>query len=109
MNTRALLLAVCLTLSLALPVPAQTNKAALVQFYQAYMTLVSASDYVTVSRDQPETWDQRFDAIAQSAGFANAADAVAAGEELAASDTEIADLRLAVANKILQQYAPYKE
>ena len=78
MQRRALACSAALLLTLALAGPAapQTNKAALVQFYQDYLTLVSSSDYVTTSRDQPEVWDERFDGIAKNAGFTDAADAM---------------------------------
>lgn len=98
-----------LVLCLTAPALAQTNKAALVQFYEDYLSLVSSSDYVTTSRDAPEVWDERFDGIAKKAGFADAAEAMAAGEALAATDSDIANLRQAVAGKILQEYKPYQE
>jgi hypothetical protein len=111
MQRRALASCAALLLVLALATPAapQTNKAALVRFYQDYLTLVSSSDYVTTSRDQPEVWDERFDGIAKNAGFIDAADAMAAGEAMAATDSDIASLRQAVAGKILQEYKPYQE
>jgi hypothetical protein len=98
-----------LLLGLAAPATAQTNNAALVQFYQDYLALVSSSDYVTTSRDAPEVWDEHFDSIARNAGFTDAADAMAAGEAMAATDSDIASLRQAVAGKILQEYKPYQE
>lgn len=109
MRTCALACLAALFLGLSSPAMAQTNKAALVQFYQDYLALVSSNDYVTTSRDQPEVWDERFDGIAKNAGFTDAADAMAAGEALAATDSDIASLRQAVAGKILQEYKPYQE
>jgi hypothetical protein len=105
-----LVIAVCLALiGLSAPLGAQTSKTALVQFYQNYLALVSSNDYITTSRDQPEVWDDRFDAIAKDAGFTDAADAMAAGETMAATDSDIASLRQQVAGKILQEYKPYQE
>jgi hypothetical protein len=104
-----LLLATCATLCLAGSALAQTvDKAKLVQFYQNYLALVSSGDYVTTSRDDPEGWDTKFDNIAKDAGFEDAAAAVAAGDTMS-SDPDIATLRKAVSDKILQQYKPYQE
>ncbi len=101
--------AIAILAALALAAPGQAaTRDSLVRFYKDYLTLVSASDYVTVSRDEPETWDSRFDAIARNAGFEDSAAAIAAGEAMGA-DSEIAGLRQAVAEKILQQYKPYRE
>lgn len=108
MKKLALLLAVLTVLGLAGSAAAQTDKDRLVQFYTAYLGLVSSSDYVATSRDT-ETWEAKFDAVAKAAGYEDAAAAAAAGEEMSASDSEIASLRQAVAEKILQQYKPYKE
>ncbi|WP_428566471.1 MAG: hypothetical protein ACP59X_06315 [Solidesulfovibrio sp. DCME] len=110
MKTRlplAALAALAAWLLLAGPAVAAT-KANVVTFYQSYLELVSASDYVTVSRDQPEAWDAKFDAAAKAAGFEDAAAALAAGEEFA-SDSDVAALRQSVSDKILQQYKPYRE
>ena len=70
--------------------------------------MVSASDYVEVSRDTPETWDAQFDAAAQAAGFEDSAAALAAGEALA-TDSDVAALRQSVADTINRQYKPYRE
>jgi len=107
MKTRILLLCTCLLLGLG-SLALATDKTNVLQFYQRYLVLVSASDYVTLSRDQPETWEQTFDGIAKQAGFEDAAAALAAGDGLAA-DSDIAALRQAVADKIVQQYQPYRE
>jgi|GEM_PF-1760511 len=92
----------------AAPAPAGTAKENVVKFYQEYLALVSAGDYVAVSRDQPETWDAGFDAAAREAGFEDAAAALAGAEPLGA-DSDVAALRQAVADKILLQYKPYRE
>jgi hypothetical protein len=109
MKKIACLLAILASLSLAGSALAQTDTEKLVQFYNAYLALVSSSDYVSTSRDQPDVWDAKFDAIAKDAGFEDAAAAAAAGAEMSASDTTIASLRQDVAAKILQQYKPYLE
>jgi len=108
MKKYCFLFALAVTLSLA-AVASATTKDNLVKFYQDYLALVSASDYVTVSRDQPETWESRFDTIAKNVGFEDAAAATSAGETAAGSDSDIAALRQSVADKILQQYKPYRE
>jgi hypothetical protein len=101
--------AACLVLLLlAGTAQAATTKDNLVKFYQSYLTLVSASDYVATSRDQPDVWDAKFDAAARDAGFESAADALAASETMA-NDSDIAGLRQAVTDKILLQYRPYRE
>lgn len=104
------LAAFCLIFLLGMPCPglAGTAKENVVKFYQDYLTLVSASDYVPTSRDRPEEWEGRFNAIAKSAGFEDAAAALAASDAMGA-DSEIAALRQAVADKILLQYKPYRE
>ncbi|EHJ49303.1 hypothetical protein DFW101_3304 [Solidesulfovibrio carbinoliphilus subsp. oakridgensis] len=100
---------VCLVLLLwAGTAGAATTKDNLVKFYQSYLALVSAGDYVATSRDQPDVWDAKFDAAARDAGFENAADALAASETMA-SDSDIAALRQTVTDKILLQYRPYRE
>lgn len=108
MKTRLPLAVLAAWLLLAGPAFAAASKANVVAFYQSYLDLVSASDYVTLSRDQPESWDAKFDAAARSAGFEDAAAALAAGEEYAA-DSDVSALRQAVTDKILQQYKPYRE
>jgi len=107
MKTRILLLTAWTVLTLS-GLALATDKSSLVQFYQNYLSLVSASDYVTTSRDSPEVWGEKFDGIARDAGFEDAAAALAAGEGLSA-DSDIAALRQAVANEIIQQYQPYRE
>jgi len=108
MHTRTLLLtAAALLLTLAVTAQA-TDKTSVVAFYQSYLTLVSANDFVTTSRDDPTGWEERFDAIAQQAGFEDSAAALAAGEAMGA-DSDVANLRQAVADKIVQQYQPYRE
>lgn len=108
MKKFAPLLVALAILALAGPAAAQSEKDRLVQFYTAYLGLVSSSDYVATSRDT-ETWDSKFDAIAKEAGFEDAAAAAAAGEKMSASDTDVASLRQSVAEKIVQQYKPYLE
>lgn len=108
MKTRLPLAVLAAWLLLAGPAFAAASKANVVAFYQSYLDLVSASDYVTLSRDQPKTWDAKFDAAAQNAGFEDAAAALAAGDAYAA-DSDVAALRKAVADKILEQYKPYQE
>ena len=108
MKKSCIALAVAIVLSLPVPCPAAATKASVVSFYNAYLALVSASDFVTLSRDQPEAYDAKFDAIAKEAGFEDAAAALAAAESFAA-DSDIAALKLAVNDKILLQYKPYRE
>lgn len=108
MKRFAPILAALLILGLAAPAFAQTEKDRLVRFYNAYLGLVSSSDYVATSRDTA-VWEHKFDAIAKEAGFEDAAAASAAGETASASDADIASLRQAVAAKIVQQYKPYQE
>ncbi|EFL50247.1 conserved hypothetical protein [Solidesulfovibrio fructosivorans JJ]] len=108
MKKISIALAAALVLTLAGLAPAATTKANIVAFYNAYLALVSASDYVPLSRDTPEAYDAKFDAIARDAGFEDAAAALAASEDYA-DDAEVAALRKAVADKILEQYRPYKE
>jgi hypothetical protein len=108
MKKIATLLAVLAVLSLAGTASALTDKEKLVQFYESYLALVSSADYVATSRDT-ETWEAKFDTIAKEAGFEDAAAAAAAGEAMSASDSDIASLRQAVAEKIVQQYKPYME
>ncbi len=104
-----LLAAATLALTLLLPGAAEAaGKAEVVAFYQAYLSMVSASDYVALSRDQPDAWDAKFDAAAKNAGFEDSAAALAAGDAYAA-DAEVAALRQSVADKILEQYRPYRE
>ena len=98
-----------LSLSLAGPALAQSQKDRLVQFYNAYLALVSSSDYVSTSRDEPEVWEAKFDAIAKQAGFDDAAAAMAAGADLSATDSDVASLRQAVTTEINQQYKPFQE
>jgi hypothetical protein len=110
MNTRPLLAAALALALVALAAPAAqaASKADVVSFYQKYLDLVSASDYVSLSRDAPEAWDAKFDAAARSAGFEDAAAALAAGEEYAA-DSDVAALRQSVTDTINKQYKPYRE
>lgn len=108
MKKLCLALTVATVLSLAHVCLAAGTKGDIVNFYNAYLSLVSAGNYVTLSRDTPDAWDAKFDAIARDAGFEDAAEALAAGEAYAA-DSDVAALRQAVADKILQQYKPYKE
>ncbi|MFU2207599.1 hypothetical protein [Solidesulfovibrio sp. C21] len=108
MKKISIALAAAIVLTLAGLAPAATTKASVVDFYNAYLALVSSSDYVSLSRDTPEAFDAKFDSLARDAGFEDAAAALAAGEDYAA-DAEVAALRKAVADKILEQYAPYKE
>ena len=108
-RSAGILAAWALCLAVAAPTGAfAAGKPEVVAFYQAYMGMVSASDYVPLSRDQPKTWDAKFDAAAQNAGFEDAAAALAAGDAYAA-DSDVAALRKAVADKILEQYKPYQE
>lgn len=109
MNIRlpAIALAALLTFPV-LPGFAASTKDNLVTFYQEYLALVSASDYVTLSRDEPEAFDAKFDAIAKKAGFEDSAAALTAAESMS-SDSDITTLRQAVADKILQQYKPFRE
>ena len=108
MKKHTLLLAACAVLLVAGLVQAQTAKDNLIQFYQNYLSLVSAGNYVTLSRDEPDAWQTAFDGIAKNAGFEDAAAALAAGEAMSA-DSDIASLRQAVADRIVQQYQPYRE
>jgi hypothetical protein len=107
MKTRILLMTAWTFLTLTTFALA-ADKTNVVKFYQSYLTLVSASDYVSTSRDDPDGWQQKFDGIAQNVGFEDAADAMAAGEAMGA-DSDVATLRQAVADKIVQQYQPYRE
>ncbi|MHC1789948.1 hypothetical protein [Solidesulfovibrio sp.] len=108
MKTRLSAIVLAALLVLAAQPGAAGTKENLVAFYEGYLALVSASDYVTLSRDDPEEFDAKFDAIAQKAGFEDSAAALTAAESLA-SDSEITALRQSVADKILQQYKPFRE
>lgn len=108
MKTRLAAIALAALLLCSATPGAAATKDNLVKFYQEYLTLVSASDYVTLSRDNPEAFDAKFDAIAKSAGFEDAADALAAAESHG-NDNDIAALKQSVNDKILQQYKPYRE
>ena len=107
MRLRILLLTAGLVLTVSVCAQA-TDKTNVVAFYQAYLELVSASDFVTSSRDDPDGFGERFDAVAKQAGFEDAAAALAAGDALK-TDSDVASLRQAVADKIVQQYQPYRE
>ena len=96
-----------LALAAALPADA-ASKDDVVKFYQGYLELVSASNFVPLSRDTPEAFDAAFDEVAKAAGFENSADALAAAESYA-SDSQVASLKQSVADMILQQYRPYRE
>lgn len=87
---------------------AAATKDNVVKFYQSYLALVSSGDFVTLSRDQPEAYDAKFDAIAKEAGFEDSAAALAAAETYA-GDNDVAALKQAVNDKILLQYKPYRE
>ena len=87
---------------------AATVKDNVVKFYQDYLTLVSASDYVTLSRDDPDAFDAKFNAIAKTAGFEDSAAALTAAESLA-EDSDVAALKQSVTDKIMQQYKPFRE
>lgn len=104
---RAAVILTVLTLAAALPAAA-ASKDDMVKFYQGYLELVSANNFVALSRDTPEAYDAKFDEVAKAAGFENSADALAAAEAYA-SDSQVASLKLAVADMILQQYRPYRE
>lgn len=106
MKTRFLLLCAWVFLTVTAPALA-ADQGNVLQFYQSYLVLVSANDFVTLSRDEPEVWEAKFDGIAKDAGFEDAAAALAAGEDM--SDGAVAALRQAVAQKIVQQYEPYRE
>lgn len=108
MKKRCLAVALAALLGLVGLAQAGTTKENLVKFYQDYLTLVSASDYVSVSRDHPDTWDAKFNAIAKDAGFEDSADALTASESMS-GDSDIAAMRKAVTDKILLQYKPYRE
>ena len=102
----AIVLAVLVALS-ALPA-AGAGKDSVVNFYKGYFALVSAAGFVELSRDTPEAFDAKFDAVARDAGFENSADALSVAEAFAA-DSEVAALKQSVADMILQQYKPYRE
>ena len=104
---RAAVILTVLALAAALPAHA-ASKDDVVKFYQGYLELVSASNFVTLSRDTPEAYDAKFDEVGKAAGFENSADALAAAEAYA-SDSQVASLKQAVADMILQQYRPYRE
>ncbi|QAZ66636.1 hypothetical protein [Solidesulfovibrio carbinolicus] len=104
---RAAVILTVLALAAALPAHA-ASKDDVVKFYQGYLELVSASNFVTLSRDTPEAYDAKFDEVAKSAGFENSADALAVAEAYAA-DSQVAALKQSVADMILQQYRPYRE
>lgn len=108
MRKLAPLLVLLAVLGLTGPASALTTKEQLVQFYQNYLALVSADDYVSSSRNT-DVWEAKCNAIARQAGFEDAAAAKAAGDTLSASDSDINALRQAVAAKIDQQYQPYME
>ena len=108
MKTRFATIALAALLLLAAQASAAATKDSVVKFYQSYLTLVSASDFVTLSRDQPEAYDAKFDAIAKEAGFEDAAAALTAAESYA-EDSDVAALKLAVNDKILLQYKPFRE
>jgi hypothetical protein len=104
---RAAVILTVLALAVALPANA-ASKDAVVKFYQGYLELVSASNFVPLSRDTPEAYDAKFDEVAKAAGFESSADALAAAEAYAA-DSQVAALKQSVADMILQQYKPYRE
>ena len=108
MKNRVATIALAALLLLAAQASAAATKDSVVKFYQSYLTLVSASDFVTLSRDQPEAYDAKFDAIAKEAGFEDAAAALTAAESYA-EDSDVAALMLAVNDKILLQYKPFRE
>ena len=98
---------IVLALASALPAAA-ASKDNVVKFYQGYLELVSAGNFVELSRDTPEAYDAKFDEVAKAAGFESSADALAAAEAYAA-DSQVAALKQSVADMILQQYRPYRE
>lgn len=104
---RAAVILTVLALTAALPAHA-ASKDDVVKFYQGYLELVSASNFVTLSRDTPEAYDAKFDEVGKAAGFENSADALAAADAYAA-DSQVAALKQSVADMILQQYRPYRE
>ena len=104
---RAVAVLAVLVLACALPADA-ASKDDVVKFYQGYLELVSASNFVSLSRDTPEAYDTKFDDVAKAAGFDSSADALAAAEPYAA-DSQVAALKQSVADMILQQYKPYRE
>lgn len=108
MNTRLSAIALAALLLITAQAGAATTKDNVVKFYQDYLTLVSASDYVTLSRDDPEAFDAKFNAIAKDAGFEDSAAALAAAESLG-GDSDITALKQSVTDKILQQYKPFRE
>ena len=108
MKNRVATIALAALLLLAVQVSAAATKDSVIKFYQSYLTLVSASDFVTLSRDQPEAYDTKFDAIAKDAGFEDAAAALTAADSFA-GDSDVAALKLTVNDKILLQYKPYRE
>ena len=69
MKNRVATIALAALLLLAAQASAAATKDSVVKFYQSYLSLVSASDFVTLSRDQPEAYDTKFDAIAKEAGI----------------------------------------
>jgi|APHig6443717817_1056837.scaffolds.fasta_scaffold651935_1 hypothetical protein len=108
MNTRLPALALAALLLFASLAGAAPTKDTVVKFYQGYLALVSASDYVTLSRDEPQAFDAKFNAIAKDAGFEDSAAALTAAESMA-EDKDVAALKQSVADTILQQYKPFQE
>jgi len=108
MKTRFAAVALAALLLIAAQTGAAATKDSVVKFYQNYLALVSASDFVTLSRDQPAAYDDKFDAVAKDAGFEDSAAALAAAETYA-GDSDVAALKQSVNDKILLQYKPYRE
>ncbi|MFP5257781.1 MAG: hypothetical protein ACLGQH_02040 [Acidobacteriota bacterium] len=108
MNIRLAAIALAALLLCCAQPGAAATKDSVVKFYQSYLALVSSGDFVTLSRDQPEAYDAKFDAIAKDAGFEDSAAALAAAETYG-GDNDVASLKQAVNEKILLQYKPYRE
>ncbi len=94
--------AACLVLCcLALPARA-ASKQALLQYYQSSLALIESPDYAKLAVGNSQELQDKANALAKAAGFADAGEAEVAGDQMG-SDPEVAAARERIKKAMDQQ------